>query len=1471
MSQEHIRAALALNYIEKVELSSRKPDLEIAHEDCMGEQMDIEGLPGVAFGGASDAAGPWMSVERMAKTGAPMLPPELEGFATVSDNPAREPILMELDEKMDGELSSRIKQSFLEYELGTWLDWSKSELARRESIRLYQKLFAQAMGDDGDSVGEPIDLLWGMGMSSWKSGGSSMRYPFATQSCMVKVDKESSRVEVWPKGEDPAVELDAYREMGALGCAQIERSWSELMAKADVEGVVIHPLNVGSFASAMAEAASLINDKAEFNPSATAPKPAGPAPSLSGGWVLFLRKKTNHFLLADLARLGQAIERDKAAGVELPGALRALVSEADAEIKARQPVAFRGMSSGSSDSMASNLYFPLPYNDEQARIIQELEHSDGVVVQGPPGTGKTHTIANVIAHYMAQGKRVLVTSKGESALSVVKEKLPDGLRQLCVALLTDEAQSAREFEESIALVVGEVAKMDPDKARREIKALDAGIDAAHSKLARIDDSMEKLNAIQSDPAPWQGAMLDLAAKVELARAGRERYGWMEHASLDAQPSGVEDKWLSDMARSKRALGADHLQFALGLPSSGSLPSTSSLALMLAVVGDGVAASAQVDAELGAGRVQKWMKNPVVREKLAELAARAKQASSLSPTGKGGQSSAWMAGFDKDWDAGAPAAKALMALEPRATAAMGERADLLGAAIDVPAQALLDDRYAQLANRLGRSEKPYGFFEKDKSLFKSWMSETRVGGSTPSADGWVKVSRYVGLAKDALGLSRSWSELLQEWNGEALAWDAARPSLAAKAVHESLQALKSRREGRLARRQVAALADELGEPAFARMESSLASELAKACAAGIDGLKAQGELDRLDLLLGSCASDAAGSLSKSLAGARSGHAGWEARWEKSRSDLARLEERAPLWAAVVSASSALSRAGHPRWAKLAEQADPADKDFEEVCGALWKDAWGWRALCNQIDAAPGSERMRELMDDRKEAELELGRLSREAVIKRAWLGIQANCPPLAQQKLQTYLNSVQSMGKGSGARAERHRKTARKAMEDGHRAISCWIMPHWRVSETMVSELGLFDLVIVDEASQSDIWALPALMRGKKVLIVGDHKQVSPSAVGVAEEEMRAHQRDYLAAQPHGAQMAQDKSIYDLGRVAFAANNVMLREHFRSDPAIIEFSNKNFYHGKIRPLRSPERGQGVAAPLVDMRVQGGFRDARDGNPAEARAIVDEIKALIADPAWEGKSIGVVSLLGQHQHKLIAAMLAEEIDPSELLRRKIKSGTPAEFQGRERDVMFMSMVIEKGDLGMSLKQDNEQRLNVAMSRARDRVYLVRSVDSSDVKAESLSGRLMSHFDAPFAADPGSGGRELCESGFEMDMFDELASKGYRVQPQFPCGGYRMDFVALGRDGQKVAIECDGDRFHGPEQWADDMRRQRVLERAGWVFFRCFASSFAKDRSAVMASLEAFLSASGVEPSHGQSGASAVLVERRSVEPLIASKSS
>ena len=174
--------------------------------------------------------------------------------------------------------------------------------------------------------------------------------------------------------------------------------------------------------------------------------------------------------------------------------------------------------------------------------------------------------------------------------------------------------------------------------------------------------------------------------------------------------------------------------------------------------------------------------------------------------------------------------------------------------------------------------------------------------------------------------------------------------------------------------------------------------------------------------------------------------------------------------------------------------------------------------------------------------------------------------------------------------------------------------------------------------------------------------------------------------------------------------------------------------------------------------------------------------------------------------------------------------------------------------------------AVLLTRDRLYLFRSVPDGHFPADSPSGRLLGHFKHPYRTVPEQSAnlRERCESGFERAMFDELAGRGYRLTPQVRSGGYRIDLVVEGARGRRLAIECDGDRFHGADKWADDMARQRVLERAGWTFWRCFASSFTRRREEVMLDLLGTLKELGIEPLGEQPVASA-MVEARRVDPM------
>jgi superfamily I DNA and/or RNA helicase len=392
-------------------------------------------------------------------------------------------------------------------------------------------------------------------------------------------------------------------------------------------------------------------------------------------------------------------------------------------------------------------------------------------------------------------------------------------------------------------------------------------------------------------------------------------------------------------------------------------------------------------------------------------------------------------------------------------------------------------------------------------------------------------------------------------------------------------------------------------------------------------------------------------------------------------------------------------------------------------------------------------------------------------------------------------------------------------------------------------------VIIDESSQSDLTALPALLRANKVLIVGDDKQVSPDGVGLEEEKIRNLMNRYLSTQVelYRAQMTPERSIYDLFKVVFAGSSTMLKEHFRCVGPIIEYSKREFYNHALKPVRLAKASERLDPPLVDVFIEDGFKK-EDANPGEARFIVDEVKRICADPLMAKRTIGVVSLLGDKQAFNIWKMLEEELGPEEIKKHQIACGDARTFQGKEKSIMFLSMVSVPGDVHAQTRDSTEQRFNVAASRAQDRMYLVRSVALDHLSPkDALRRSLIMHFSAPFAQDEARNEdlRSLCESDFEREVYDLLTERGYRVVPQVKVGDYRIDLVVEGYNDTRLAIECDGDQYHGIEKWDDDMRRQRTLERVGWQFWRCFASVFVKNRKEVIEDLVVTLNDKGIEP--------------------------
>ena len=303
-------------------------------------------------------------------------------------------------------------------------------------------------------------------------------------------------------------------------------------------------------------------------------------------------------------------------------------------------------------------------------------------------------------------------------------------------------------------------------------------------------------------------------------------------------------------------------------------------------------------------------------------------------------------------------------------------------------------------------------------------------------------------------------------------------------------------------------------------------------------------------------------------------------------------------------------------------------------------------------------------------------------------------------------------------------------------------------------------------------------------------------------------------------------------------------------ACLRFSNRLSYNGKIKPLRDPSTS--VLRAVIPYRINGKREGRQKINKEEALEIVALIRAMCLHENYSNRSIGVISLLGDDQAKHIENLLREHIPVAEIENRKIICGNAAQFQGDERDVIFLSMVdSNEGDgpmrkVGEGANELNKKRYNVAASRAQNQMWIMHSMDyMTDLKPDDIRRELLEYALVEAQSLMTDGTVNRTESEFEKLVLTALVTRGYMVKTQYAVGYYRIDMV-VEYEGRKLAVECDGEKWHsGDEKIAEDLARQAILERLGWRFHRIRGSLFFRDPDTALELLWTRLGKLGIYP--------------------------
>lgn len=370
------------------------------------------------------------------------------------------------------------------------------------------------------------------------------------------------------------------------------------------------------------------------------------------------------------------------------------------------------------------------------------------------------------------------------------------------------------------------------------------------------------------------------------------------------------------------------------------------------------------------------------------------------------------------------------------------------------------------------------------------------------------------------------------------------------------------------------------------------------------------------------------------------------------------------------------------------------------------------------------------------------------------------------------------------------------------AFPCWCVTTYAVSDSLPLKPGMFDVAIIDEASQCDIAScFPILFRAKRAVIVGDDKQL-PHLSFLEKAKEQSFLSQYGIPEKYQLMWRfRTNSMFDLADY-YSINSVMLDEHFRSLPPIINFSNQEFYNGRLRIMRKDLENEKVIELVCVPDGKVDFDATR--NLPEIEALMKRLYEIVVEDERKNPdnpvSIGIISPF-RAQVEQLKLSVSKVLSDHMIRKHQIEIGTAHTFQGDERDIMLISWAFADNSYTQSLIFLQKPNLfNVAITRGRKKVINFISKNPAELPQGHFRNYIsyIKEYEAP-PPDIDSYKNKL-----EKEVAQAIRELGYEVKAGVEIAGFNADLLV----DNKIIIEIDG-----ADDQQQNMRKQSILERCGF----------------------------------------------------------